>query len=120
MQKDTKIKPVSMLNKLVTTPNVIAPDAYPVSLQNLYIPIAEALQLSSQLSFTAELIEGYNNAIPKPIRKLQMSHQLVSKLSKHIGRVIAQINIPDTIKIFLPTKSEKKPEKICNTPQLTA
>ena len=102
MQNETKMKPVSMLNKLVTTPNVIAPVAYPVSLQNLYIPIADALQLSSQLSFTAELIEGYNNAIPKPIKKLQTSHQLVSKLSRQIGRVIAPVSYTH---LTLPTKA---------------
>ena len=107
-----------MLNKLVTTPNVIAPVAYPVSLQNLYIPIADALQLSSQLSLTAELIEGYNKAIPTPKKKLHINHQLNSKLNKHIGRKIEQISIPATINKFLPTISEYNPEKICRTPHV--
>ena len=84
------------------------------------MPIPVALQLSSQLSLTAELIEGYNKAIPTPKKKLHTNHQLNSKLNKHIGRKIEQINIPATINKFLPIISEYNQEKICRTPHVKA
>jgi hypothetical protein len=66
------------------------------------MPMPEALQLSSQLSFTAELIDGYNIAIPKPKKKLHVIHQLISRLIKHKGKVTMQINIPIIINKFRP------------------
>jgi hypothetical protein len=83
-------------------PKPSAPVAYPVSRQNLYIPIAEALQLSSQLSLTAELIDGYKKDIPTPRKKLHEIHQLKSKLNRQSGSAIEHISMPVTIKRFLP------------------
>ena len=109
---------VMLFDNWASKPIASAPNAYPESRQNRYIPTNVARDRGGEKSPTAAPRLGYNMAIPMPVSADSSIHNPTDDVNGKANTLTPQSVIPHTIKPFRPMRSDKGPVMSCSAPQV--